>query len=188
MCAWVVLSDSGVMNTTGYIINSVLVLLVVMHIRGRRLDFQNLVLPVVLVAAAAAYYLHTIPTAGNDLALELGLALLGATLGSLCALFTIIERDGEGVVIARAGVVAAALWVAGVGGRMLFAYSSHHGAGAAIAHLSRTASITSSQAWTAALVLMALAEVITRLVVVRVRAWRATPAAAPAGRRAWAAS
>ena len=90
--------------------------------------------------------------------------------------------------VARAGVVAAVFWVAGVGARMLFAYSSDHGAGPAIAHFSRTASITGADAWTAALVLMALAEVIARLVVVRVRARGAAPAAVPAGRRAWAVS
>jgi hypothetical protein len=176
------------MNTTGYAINAVLVLLVVKQIRGRRLDFQNLVLPVVLVAAAAAYYLHAVPTAGNDLVLELGLALVGATLGSLCGLSTILERDGDGAMVARAGAAAAALWVVGTGARMLFAYSSDHGAGPAIAHLSRAASITGAEAWTAALVLMALAEVIARLVVVRVRARRANPGAAPADRRALALS
>ena len=55
------------MNTTGYIINSVLVLLVVRQIRERppRLDRRSLVLPLVLVAVAAANFLHTIPTAGE---------------------------------------------------------------------------------------------------------------------------
>jgi len=160
------------MNTTGYVINAVLVLLVVKQIRGRRLDFQNLVLPVVLVAAAAAHYLHTIPTAGNDLGLEVGLALAGATLGALCGMFTLLEPDTDGVLIARAGLAAAALWVVGTGARMAFAYSADHGAGPAIADFSRAASITGADAWTAALVLMALAEVTSRLAVVQIRARR----------------
>ena len=51
------------MNATGYIINSILVLLVLRQIRETRLDLVSLVLPVVLVGAAAAYYLHSVPTA-----------------------------------------------------------------------------------------------------------------------------
>jgi hypothetical protein len=46
-------------NATGYIINAILVLLVLRQIRGSRLDLASLVLPVVLVAGAAAYYLRS---------------------------------------------------------------------------------------------------------------------------------
>ena len=163
------------MNTTAYVINGILVLLVVRQIRGRRLDFQNLVLPVVLVGLAAAYFLHSIPTVGNDVALDVILGLTGVVLGSLCGLFTRYGTDRDGTLIARAGVAAAVFWVVGIGARMAFAYAAGHGAGPAIGHFSRAHSITGSDAWTAALVLMALAEVTSRLVVVRARARRIAP-------------
>ncbi|PWI40902.1 hypothetical protein [Streptomyces sp. ICBB 8177] len=167
------------MNTTDYLINGILVLLVVRQIRARRLDMTSLVLPVVLVASASAYYLRTVPTAGDDLTLELTLAGSGALLGVLCGLTTRLWRGEDGI-YSRAGVVAAVLWVLGMATRMGFAFASDHGAAGRIADFSRTHHITSSQAWMAAFVLMALAEVVTRLVVIRYRAHRLGSTADPA--------
>ncbi|HET7017570.1 MAG TPA: hypothetical protein VFI65_26845 [Streptosporangiaceae bacterium] len=172
------------MNTTGYIINAILVLLVLRQIRETRLGAINLILPVLLVAGAAAYYLRSIPTAGNDLALELTLAATGAVLGALCALFTRMRRGADGVALTRAGWIAAVLWIVGIGARMGFAYASDHGSGPAIARFSVAHSITSADAWVAALVMMALAEVLARLAVLWVRARQlpavSLPASAPA--------
>ena len=160
------------MNATGYIINTILVLLVVRQIRGSRLDLLNLVLPVVLVVGAAAYYLRAVPTAGNDIALDITLIATGAALGVLCALTTHLRRDADGVAFAWAGVLAAILWVVGIGCRMIFAFASDHGAGPAITRFSITHSITSADAWVAALVMMALAEATARLLVLRIRGRR----------------
>lgn len=86
------------------------------------------------------------------------------------------RRGRDGVALARAGWLAAILWVVGIGARMVFAYSSDHGGGPAIARFSAARSITSGQAWVAALVIMALVEVTTRLVTMRLRG-RRLPAA-----------
>ena len=56
---------------------------------------------------------------------------------------------------------------------MGFAYASTHGAGPAIERFSIAHSITSSNAWVAALFLMAIAEVVVRLAVLGLRARRA---------------
>jgi peptidoglycan/LPS O-acetylase OafA/YrhL len=168
-------------NSTGYIINAILVLLVLRQIRESRLDLVSLVLPVLLVAGAAAYYLHSVPTAGNDVALDITLAATGLALGAFCALATHLRRGQHGIALAKAGWLAAALWIAGIGSRMGFAFVSDHGAGPAIARFSVAHSITGADAWVAALVIMALAEVIARLGVLRLRA-RILPAAARAER------
>jgi hypothetical protein len=160
------------MDATDYIINGALVLLVLRQIRGSRLDLVNLVLPVVLVGGAAAYFLRSVPTAGNDLTLDLVLAGAGAALGFLCALATRVWRGSDGMPMAKAGGIAAVLWVLGIGARMAFAFFSGHGAGPAITRFSIAHSITSSDAWVAALVMMALAEVLTRLITLRLRARR----------------
>jgi hypothetical protein len=55
---------------------------------------------------------------------------------------------------------------------MAFAYAAAHGAGPGIARFSVAHHITGSEAWTAALVLMAICEVTTRLAVVHLRAQR----------------
>jgi hypothetical protein len=164
------------MSVTDYIINAILVLLVLRQIRENRLDLLSLVLPVVLVGAAAAYYLHSVPTAGNDISLDLALAAVGATLGTACALATRMRRGADGVALARAGVVAAILWIVGIGARTGFALYSSHGGGPAVARFSIAHDITSSAAWVAALVMMALAEVVGRTVTLRVRALRLSAA------------
>ena len=85
----------------------------------------------------------------------------------------------------RAGVLAASMWVGGVGARLAFAVAASNGAGPAIARFSVAHHITGSSAWVAALVMMALADVLTRLAVIYSRGRRlaAAPAApAAAGR------
>jgi len=156
------------MDTTGYIINSVLVLLVVRQIREHPLDLRSLIRPVALVVVAAVYYLHTIPVGGNDLLLEGGLAATGAAMGALCAFATHLRLE-HGTPLARAGVLAAGLWVGGVGARMAFAYAAGHGFAPAIQRFSGAHSITGASAWVAALILMALADVSTRLVTLQLR-------------------
>ena len=173
------------MNATDYAVNAILVLLVVRQIRETRLSWRVLLLPVLIVIGAAAYYLRSVPTAGNDLLLEVTLAAAGATLGGLCGLFTRLRRGADGTPLSRAGWAAAILWVVGIGARLGFAWAAAHGAGPAIGRFSVTHSITSVEAWVAALFLMALAEVVTRLAVLWIRS-RRLPAttAAPAPIRA----
>jgi hypothetical protein len=63
---------------------------------------------------------------------------------------------------------------------MVFYFAATHGAGPAIARFSIAHHITGSAAWTAALDMMALADVLTRLVVVFLRGRRLTAKAPPA--------
>lgn len=148
-----------------------------LQIRGSRLSLMNLVLPVVLVGATAAYYLKSVPTDGNDLGLELVLAGSGAVLGALCGITTHLRRKADGV-HAKAGFAAAALWIVGMALRMCFVFANDHGAADSIANFSRNNQITSAQAWVAAFVLMALAQAVTRLVVIRYRAYLLTSSSA----------
>ena len=81
------------------------------------------------------------------------------------------------------------MWIGGVSARLAFAIAAGNGAGPAIARFSIAHHITGSAAWTAALVMMALADVLTRLAVIYLRGRRlaaapATPARIPAAARA----
>jgi hypothetical protein len=160
------------MTTTDYLINAALVLLIVRQVRERRVDLRSLILPAVLVYTIAGSYLHSIPTAGNDLVLIAVLASLGAMLGFASAATTIMRVGDDGVALARVGWVAAGLWVAGLGARIGFVFASEHGASTAISHFSAANAITGANAWTAALVLMAVCEVVVRLVTMQLRAHR----------------
>jgi hypothetical protein len=170
----------GGMNNTTYLINGILILLVVRQIREHRLDVTALAVPVLAVGAAAAFFLHSVPGRGNDIALELICVTAGAVMGGLAGLTTHLRRGADGRPLGRAGWLAASLWIAGVGARMAFAFAASHGAGPAIGRFSVAHHITSAQAWAAALVMMALADVLARLTVLFVRSRRlaAAPAAA----------
>jgi hypothetical protein len=101
-------------------------------------------------------------------------------MGAIGGLATRLRPGADGRPLGRAGVLAASMWIAGVGARMLFYFAATHGAGPAIARFSIAHHITGSAAWTAALVMMALADVLTRLVTVYLRGRRLTAKATPA--------
>ena len=98
-----------------------------------------------------------------------------------------LRLGADGRPLGRAGVLAASMWIGGVGDRPAFAIADGNGAGPAIARFSVAHRITGSSAWVAALVMMALAGVLTRLAVIYLRGRRltagpaATAARIPAG-------
>jgi hypothetical protein len=159
------------MTTSDYLLNILLIGLVVLQIRGRRLNPVTLLLPLAVVGYVASSYLHSFPTAGNDLLLELGCAAAGAALGVGCAITTHLERAADGSTIARAGFVAAALWIVGIGSRLGFEIASTHGGGAAIGRFSVAHHITGATPWVTALILMAIAEVACRTGGLYLRSW-----------------
>ena len=165
---------AGGMNI--YLINALLVLLVVRQIREHQLDLRALAVPVLAVGAAAVMFLHSVPGGGSDIALDLLCLSAGAAMGAIGGLATHLRAGAGGRPLGRAGVLAAGMWIAGVGARMVFYFAATHGAGPAIARFSVAHHITGPGAWTAALVMMALADVLTRLAVVYLRGRRLTPA------------
>ena len=161
------------MNINMYVINAILVLMVVRQIREHSLDLRSLAVPVLAVGAAAVMFLHSVPGGGNDIALELPGVAAGAAMGAVGGLATRLRRGADGRPgRAGAGALAASMWVAGAGGRMAFVFAATHGAGPAIGRFSIAHHITGSGAWEAALVMMALADVLTRLAVVWLRGRR----------------
>ena len=161
-----------------YLINASLIFLVIRQIREHPLDARSLATPVLVVGCAAVLFLHSVPAGGSDLVLEAVCVLTGAVMGGLSGLATRLRLGADGRPLGRAGVVAASMWVGGVGARLAFAVAASNGAGPAIARFSVAHQITGSAAWVAALVMMALADVLTRLVVIYLRGRRL--AAAPA--------
>ncbi len=162
-----------------YLINALLILLVVRQIREHQLDLRALAVPVLAVAAAAVMFLHAVPGTGSDIALDLLCVSVGAAMGAIGGLATRLRSGADGRPLGRAGVLAASMWIAGVGARMAFYFAATHGAGPAIAAFSIAHHITGPAAWTAALVMMALADVLTRLAVVYLRGRRLTASTTP---------
>jgi hypothetical protein len=156
------------MKTTDYLINAVFVLIVLRQARERELDRRSVIIPLAIVAYVAQLYVHSIPTAGNDLVLMGALGTLGLGLGLASGFATQVRPGENGLALARIGWIAGALLIAGIGSRMVFAFALSHGAYHAVSTFSYTHHI-SSAAWPVALVLMALLEVSTRIAVVQLR-------------------
>jgi hypothetical protein len=157
------------MTTTDYILDSALVLLVLLQIKERRLTTQALVRPLVILAIAVSNYFHGIPTAGNDLVLIGALALTGLLIGVASGQTVLMRRGEDGEVLARAGWASGLFWVLGMGSRFAFAVWISHGGAATVGQFSAEHAITSAQAWTVALLAMAVFEVCGRTVVAAAR-------------------
>ncbi len=162
---------TGGMTLSDYLIDIGLIALVLLQVRGRRLTTRGLLLPLAIVGYVAVTYLKGVPTSGNDLVLVVGCALAGAALGALSGTFTSVYPDHDGIPVAKAGAIAAGLWILGTGARLTFQVYATHGGGAAVERFSASHAITSVGAWTAALILMALCEAVSRTGIL---AWRGT--------------
>jgi len=170
------------MTATDYLINAVFVLIVLRQAREHTLDRRSLIIPLVLVASVAQMYVHSIPTAGNDLVLIAGLATVGLAFGVISGFATHVRMGAHGLAVARVGWLAGGLLLAGISSRIVFAFAVSHGARHAVASFSIAHHIGAA-AWPVALVSMAILEATTRVVIVQLRgrqATRATPAAIPA--------
>jgi hypothetical protein len=173
------------MTTTDYLIDIALLLVVFRQIREGRIDARFVLLPLGIVGFVAHSYLHSIPTAGNDLVLIAVLVAVGATLGIAGGFATRVRFDGQHA-LARAGATAVTLWVLGMGTRMAFQLYSDHGGADAISRFSVSHHITSANAWVTAFVLMAIAEVATRVVTIVARGFAARQSAVRSA--AWTAA
>jgi phosphotransferase system glucose/maltose/N-acetylglucosamine-specific IIC component len=135
------------------------------------------------VAGAGIAYLRPISLAGNNLTLIAVLVAAGLTLGTLSGMTTSVWRQGDSV-LARAGVLAAFLWVLGMGARFAFALWVTHSGAEAVGRFSFSHDITGWHIWQFALVLMAYSEVLSRTGVLQFRWIRAehAPGSWAAGR------
>ncbi len=157
------------MTTSDWIIDIALILIVLRQVREARIDRRFVLIPAGIVAWVAHSYLHDIPTTGNDVALIAVFVAVGLALGIAGGLTTRVRAE-NGVAYVKAGLVPAGLWVLSMSGRLAFILWITHSAGeAALARFSVAHQITGQNAWTVALVLMALGEVISRVGILLVR-------------------
>jgi hypothetical protein len=156
------------MTTSEYFLNAAFVLLVLRQAKERELDRRSVTVPLILMLFVGAQYLRALPTAGNDLLLIAGLALVGLTLGVAGGFATQVRADERGVALARVGWIAGSLLVLGIGARMAFAFALGHGFESTVRSFSITHQIGAA-AWPVALVLMALIEVGARIAIVQLR-------------------
>ncbi len=159
------------MTTTDYLIDSALVLIVLLQIKERKLTTRQLIRPLIILGIAVANYLHGIPTQGNDLLLVAVFAVIGGLIGTASGVAVIMHRHADGAVSFRSGWASGLFWVLGMGSRFGFVYWITHSGIGTIAQFSANHQITGSDAWTVALLAMAVFEVCGRTAVMALR-WR----------------
>ena len=160
------------MSFTQYLLNAALLVLVLGTNLGRRVATpRRLLFPVALVAVAAVVLLRSVPTAGNDVQLELAGVAAGVAAGALAGTVMSVERVGARAWTV-AGVTYAAIWVGAIGGRMLFAAAATGPFATDVGQYSMRHQITGADAWTTAFVLMALTMVLTRVAVTTLKLHR----------------
>lgn len=166
------------MTTTDFLINAVFVFVVLRQARERKVDARSFLVPTIVVFFVGRMYVHSLPTAGNDLLLVGLLACVGLVLGLMGGFTTHVRVGGDGGALARVGWIAGGLLIVGITSRLVFVYAVHHGAHHAVSAFS-IANHIGAAAWPVALVSMALVEVSARLVTVQLRARRMTASQAP---------
>jgi hypothetical protein len=149
------------------------------NIGTREVTRSTFIVPVVIVVAAASYFLFPLPTKGHDLDLVLVFGVIGALFGLAASAATRL-RDRDGRLVATAGASFATLWFVMIGGRIAFAEWANGAGASTVGMFSRDHGITGAEAWTAAFVVMALGMVLARTITLALRARRATSALAPA--------
>jgi hypothetical protein len=160
--------------TTNYLISlGILTLVLATGLGTHPFSWARMLRPVVIVLGVAAYYLHSFPTAGNDVPLVLIFSVVGVMLGACSGLLVRVHRDAStGRILTTAGLGFAALWIAVTAGRLLFIYGADHWFTGSLVTFSRDHLITGADAWTAAFVLLSLCMVLARLAVTAVTALR----------------
>lgn len=154
------------MSTTDYLLAGAAMALVLWNMRPHALTDRRLRRPLIIAAIVAASFLHGVPTTGADGVLVLLGVVTGVACGLCGALATRLWVDARsGQVIAAATPLAYGVTALAFGGRLAFAVAATNGLGPAIGRFSHSVGIHSQQAWVAALVLMAVADLVIRALV-----------------------
>jgi hypothetical protein len=160
------------MTFSDYLLDIVLILLVVRQVREARLDRRAILLPIGIVAFVAHSYLKSIPMHGNNVVLIVGLTVLGVAFGAISAMNTRVRSDGGRYPLVKANMVAAGVWILSMSARMAFSIWGNSSSGGHTLYNFSVQHHLDANVWTAALVLMALGEVLTRVGVLAFRGHR----------------
>src|SRR5436305_15123989 len=110
------------MTITDYLINALFVVIVFRQARERELDRRSVIIPLAIVAYVAHLYVHSIPTAGNDLVLIGALGAVGLALGIASGFATQVCAGEDGLAVERVGWIAGGHLLAGMRSRITVGY------------------------------------------------------------------
>lgn len=140
------------MTTTVLLLNlGILAFVLGTGLGTRELNRRRFRLSLAVVAVVGALYLRSIPTSTGDIALITVLGAAGVLLGLAAGMLMNVRRTESGTLVTVAGSSYAAVWIATIAGRLLFAYGANDWFAPQIADFSRSLGINGSAAYTSAL-------------------------------------
>jgi hypothetical protein len=158
-------STLSTMSFFDYLLGLGALAIVLWNMRRHELTDRRLLRPLIIAGVICAAFLHGVPTTGAGGALVAIGVLLGIGFGAVGGLATRIERDASGAVFSAGTPLAVGVTAFAFAGRLGFAVAATNGLGPAIGRFSHDVGIHSAQAWVAALVLMAAADLATRTLI-----------------------
>ena len=158
------------------LINAIVLIAVLQADLGphRSISLWRILRPILLMCVIVPIYLMSPARHGLGLTLELAATAIGIVLGLAVSLLVHVYRSPRtGRPVSRAGVAYAAVWIAVIGARSAFSYGAQHWFGPQLGTWMAQHMVTVS-ALTDAILLMAVAMVVTRTLSLGVRASRLT--------------
>lgn len=143
----------------------------------RKIGAVRILRPLLVAGAIIPLYLTAVATHGTALGLEIGAGVLGLVIGAIAVCTTQVYRSPRtGKPVSRAGWAYAAVWVTVIGARAAFSYGAVHWFSEQLGRWMFAHQVT-VDALTDALIIMAVAMMLTRTVALAVRAMRLRRAA-----------
>ncbi|MFC5828762.1 hypothetical protein [Nonomuraea insulae] len=160
---------------------TILLIILATDLGQRRITTMRMLRSVIAVAVIIAIFVHSLPTQGNDVSLQLvgiGTGLIG---GLIAGALLPAHRRGSGELYTVGGIGYALVWIVLSAGRVLFAYGAEHWFAEGLVRFSIDYRISGADTYANAFVFMSLAMVLARTAVLmtKMRKLKAGAAAAP---------
>ncbi|MEU6711350.1 hypothetical protein ABZ897_07685 [Nonomuraea sp. NPDC046802] len=156
---------------------TILLVILATDLGHRRVTTMRMLRSVLAVAVVIAIFVHSLPTQGNDLSLQ----LVGIGTGLICGLIAgallPAHRRESGEIFTTGGIGYALVWIVVSAGRVVFAYGAEHWFTEDLVRFSIDYKISGPDTYANTFVFMALAMVLTRTTVLMSKMRKLTSAA-----------